>query len=549
MKILKFFLSRSLKQIVIGLIGSLVAAGLYTLGIKTLNLFTTAGADEQGLYLLYLSLLFISSSVITIFISHLTTSHLEQRMVSLRKELSLKILKSNFERAESNRAKFVPVLNTDLIQLSSFAKMMPDAAVAFFQIIGVMNYLVSLSVEMTLSFTLLMVLAFSVVFVLYPVIYRVEKVSAEVRNRLFVSIEALGSGLKDLSLNPKHKDWYVQKEVVTISNDNANLVTKLNTLDVGMTKTIETLILVSLGLVIYILRFITDFDNEGFYTFLTIMLFILPAFVRLATFIKRYKKAQVSMEQIENLDFRFEEIESPARQSMVGTLNAEKNDPIISLKGVKYTYTESEQQFTVGAFDLDVHHNEILLIRGGNGSGKTTLAKILTGLYLPQFGEVRFCKELIRSENLISYRSQFSAVFTDSYVFSNLSYIEDFNLASAQSLLDDLDLNAKVDLQGFKISNTKLSFGQMGRLSLFRTIMEDKDLILLDEWAANQDPHFKEKFYLEIIPALKAKGKTIILISHDDHYYHIADRIVKMRAGTIEKTQINKLPPIKSSSI
>lgn len=100
--------------------------------------------------------------------------------------------------------------------------------------------------------------------------------------------------------------------------------------------------------------------------------------------------------------------------------------------------------------------------------------------------------------------------------------------------MQQLSLNEKITLQELVISDTNLSFGQRGRINLFRALLEDKSIYLFDEWAANQDPHFREKFYSEIIPMLKHKGKTVILISHDDKYYHLADRVVTFSSGRIK---------------
>jgi putative ATP-binding cassette transporter len=64
--------------------------------------------------------------------------------------------------------------------------------------------------------------------------------------------------------------------------------------------------------------------------------------------------------------------------------------------------------------------------------------------------------------------------------------------------------------------------------------LEDRPIYVFDEWAADQDPQFKEIFYFELLARLKAAGKTAIVISHDDRYYHVADRVVKLNYGLIE---------------
>ncbi|NBW70921.1 MAG: ATP-binding cassette domain-containing protein, partial [Bacteroidetes bacterium] len=137
-------------------------------------------------------------------------------------------------------------------------------------------------------------------------------------------------------------------------------------------------------------------------------------------------------------------------------------------------------------------------------------------------------------DNIFEYRNLFAATFTDSHVFQDLRYLslttneEDMKRISALLGIDD-----KIETQHLFISDVDLSFGQRGRLNLLRVLLEDKPIYLFDEWAANQDPYFRSKFYNEILPGLKNKGKTVIVISHDDNYYHLADRIITLSSGTI----------------
>ena len=502
-----------------------------------MNTYIEASTKNQLELLAYLVLAFVVSASLAIITSRFVSIHFENKISELRGEFSLKILRSNFERAENNTPRFVPVLVQDFVALSWFGKNFPDAMVAIFQVIGVLVYMITLSWQMTIAFISIFVLAFGITFLVFPLVYRTEKKFLVWRNKLYAIVEGLSGGLKDLTMNQDHKKWYVEEGIKPVSKVHGKMVANLNILDVGLAKTVETFVLIALGLAIYFLREFSSFEDSQFLQFLTVMLFILPAFIRLSTFFKRMKKAEVALEQIQSFGVKFDDSDNYQLQEGL-QIDRQSDQPLIALKDVKYTYLESEHQFIVGPFLLDVFQNEILLIRGGNGSGKTTLAKVITGLYLPQEGAVELQGEQIKEDNLLSYRNQFSTVFTDSHVFDDLNYIRN-KAEEAKELLEELQLTEKVNLSEMTISNTKLSFGQMGRLNLFRTILEDKPILLLDEWAANQDPHFKEKFYLEIIPRLKAQGKTIILISHDDHYYHIADRIIKMRMGAGEEVVVN----------
>ncbi|HVR09198.1 MAG TPA: ATP-binding cassette domain-containing protein, partial [Thermoanaerobaculia bacterium] len=176
-----------------------------------------------------------------------------------------------------------------------------------------------------------------------------------------------------------------------------------------------------------------------------------------------------------------------------------------------------------------------VFITGGNGSGKSTLGKLLTGLYVPDAGSLRVDGKAVTSENRESYRQLFSAVFADFYLFAGLIGDGAGDLdAMAREYLLRLGLDKKVKIAGGSLSNLDLSQGQRKRLALLVAYMEQRSIYLFDEWAADQDPHFKAIFYHDLLPDLKARGKTVFVISHDDQYYALADRLIKMKDGQIE---------------
>ncbi len=103
-----------------------------------------------------------------------------------------------------------------------------------------------------------------------------------------------------------------------------------------------------------------------------------------------------------------------------------------------------------------------------------------------------------------------------------------YELISLLKLTDKIELDG--DGKGF---NHNLSKGQRKRLALIYALFESKPVIVLDEWAAEQDPAFRRYFYTEMIPFLQERGKTIIIITHDDEYFQYADRIIKFNFGQI----------------
>jgi putative ATP-binding cassette transporter len=135
-------------------------------------------------------------------------------------------------------------------------------------------------------------------------------------------------------------------------------------------------------------------------------------------------------------------------------------------------------------------------------------------------------------------------VFSDFHLFENLHGMEMLD-DQAKHYLKRLQLDHKVQVQDGVLSTTELSQGQRKRLALMTAYLEGRPIYLFDEWAADQDPVFKEVFYYQLLPELKARGKTIIVISHDDRYYHIADRVIKMDSGKI----VHDLPNVPEEAV
>ncbi|MGH7968533.1 MAG: cyclic peptide export ABC transporter, partial [Limisphaerales bacterium] len=208
----------------------------------------------------------------------------------------------------------------------------------------------------------------------------------------------------------------------------------------------------------------------------------------------------------------------------------------LDLKSVLHSYhvEQDDTQFVLGPVSLTFRPGELVFLVGGNGSGKSTLAKIIAGLYIPEAGEMRLDGKLVTDANRDEYRQLFSAVFSDFYLFEHLLGLERPDLdAQARGYLEQLHLNHKVRIRNGALSTTSVSQGQRKRLALLTAYLEDRPFYLFDEWAADQDPHFKSVFYTQLLPELKARGKTVLVISHDDRYFHVADRILKLDYGKL----------------
>lgn len=209
----------------------------------------------------------------------------------------------------------------------------------------------------------------------------------------------------------------------------------------------------------------------------------------------------------------------------------------LRLRGVAFRYESDHDQagFSAGPFDLEVRAGEIVFIVGGNGSGKTTLAKLLCGLYAPDSGTLEVDGAAVATEaDRAALRERFAAVFSEDHLFEDLlGTAPGAAAARGADELRRLRLDLKVSLAGTALSTVDLSQGQRRRLLLLGALLENRPILLLDEWAADQDPEFRRYFYEELLPDFRARGMTVVLISHDDRYFHRADRLVKLDAGRL----------------
>jgi len=203
---------------------------------------------------------------------------------------------------------------------------------------------------------------------------------------------------------------------------------------------------------------------------------------------------------------------------------------------IPHLHPHSEERgFLLGPISLSLQSGKITYIVGGNGSGKSTLAKLITGLYVPQGGSIYLDSIPITDHNREWYRQHFSAIFSDFYLFDRYLGFNHNDLdRDVERYLKQLQLDHKVQVKDGVLSTTRLSQGQRKRLALLTAYLEDRPIYLFDEWASDQEPLFRDLFYKQILVKLKERGKTVIVITHDDRYFHLADHIIKLDYGKVE---------------
>jgi putative ATP-binding cassette transporter len=262
-----------------------------------------------------------------------------------------------------------------------------------------------------------------------------------------------------------------------------------------------------------------------------VLLYIIRPIGDLMISVPPMRQAAISWNRVRQLEGRLTDEQSGPRQP----------DPFghgletLQLRDVCHCYQAgSDDRFILGPISIDIRRGEILFIIGGNGTGKTTLAMLLLGLFEPESGHIALNGVTVTDENRDNYRQRFSAIFSDGHLFEHLPVANSEEAtAAATRYLRALHLPESVRISDGKFSTIHLSMGQRKRLALVSSYLEDRPIYVFDEWAADQDPMFKKVFYSQIAPDLKSRGKTIIIISHDDAYFGYADRTIKLDAGRL----------------
>ncbi|MBC3387416.1 cyclic peptide export ABC transporter [Pseudomonas sp. SWRI12] len=463
-------------------------------------------------------------------------------MTRLRIALCRKILATPLEEVDRRGPPNVlTMLTNDIPQLNTTLIIMPTILVettVFLFGIGYLAYLSWVVLALTVS---LMILGVG----LYLFFF-----SCGVRNTSRVRDEytafneythALVFGLKELKLNGVRRRWFGRSAIEASSTRVAryNFVERLwyTAADNVGQFTLSLLI----GCLLFAAPLVGAVDPKIMTASVLAVLYIMGPLSLLVGAMPLLAAGRVASTRLAEFGFSIngphpEPIETDAPK--VHLLEHKKPWNRIELKAVRMHYQElhAESGFSLGPIDLTVQAGELIYIVGGNGCGKSTLAKLLCGLYIPQEGEILLDGKPVTDESRNDYRDLFSAVFSDFHLFNRLigPDEEDGSPTLARKYLETLGLADKIKIEGQGYSTLKaLSYGQQKRLALVCAYMEDRSVYVLDEWAADQDPPFKKFFYEELLPDLKRRGKTVLIITHDDQYFQLADRIIKLSDGQI----------------
>jgi putative ATP-binding cassette transporter len=351
---------------------------------------------------------------------------------------------------------------------------------------------------------------------------------------LFGSLSHILDGFKEIKMN-KAKSDHVMEDLRHISEDVRSHKTKALIPYADNYIFSVSFFYVLLGIIIFVLPNLTTIDNTAILKLTTAILFIVGPLSNVVSAVSQLTQSNMAIHDIYELEKTLEkhrDSEGLDSQVIIPGIESFKK---ISTHNLYFEYTDRDGSttFSVGPVDLEINRNEVLYIIGGNGSGKSTFLKLLTSLYYPKTGYLKVDDTILSRSNVQSYRELYSIIFSEFHLFDKLYGLSQIDEKRVYDLLKLMEIETKTNYKEGRFTNLELSTGQRKRLALVVTYLEDKEIYVFDEWAADQDPHFREYFYKTLIPDLQKRGKTVIAVTHDDRYFKTASRVLKMDFGKV----------------
>jgi putative pyoverdin transport system ATP-binding/permease protein len=288
-----------------------------------------------------------------------------------------------------------------------------------------------------------------------------------------------------------------------------------------------------LGVMVFVTPVYAPYISAELVEISTAVMFLVTPIFGLMQSLTMLRAAEAAAGQMISLESELASLVEPDNGGSPKAVSADFSE--IRMEAVFFSFPApaGEIPFTLGPLDVSIRRGEVLFITGGNGSGKSTFIKLLAGLYHPKKGRLTIDGREVTPARLSSYRALMAPVFSDFHLFARLYGLDRIDPITAGDLLHWMEMAPAAGLAGDRFTRTDLSAGQRKRLALIAALLETKPILLLDEWAADQDAHFRKKFYREILPELKRRGLTIIAVTHDDRYFDASDRCLHFEEGCL----------------
>lgn len=515
---------------------SIAAAGLSISVIAFIDGYLIPNAADATFFL-YAQ---FSALILLLFIlgtaSHIAITTLGHKLVyQMRRTLIKRILDTHVEHLESlGTARLLASLNSDTTSITAAFIALP--AIIYGLTLSVAGFLYLAWLSLPLFQVIFGWLAFTV-FIGWFLLKRTHAevmLAREAEDALYQDYQAILEGRKELRLNRSRAHRFYDDEFSRDAGRNRDHDIRADIYNGINDNWANAMILGSIGLIFLLTYGAAWAPAEVAITFALTILFLRTPLSNLVMAVPSLVAGNVALLKLKSLDLAEYH---PAFDDQGATLPA--NWKTLDLKDIYYQYhaARGDSGFSVGPLDLSIHRGETIFIIGGNGSGKSTLVRILVGLYNAHGGQIQIGNQVIDETARGSFQHLFSTVFSDFYLFTALLGSDGKHAAQAEinTWLTALAMTDIATVNDGTLVNTQLSQGQRKRLALLVAILEKRPVLVLDEWAADQDPQFRHLFYTYLLPELKNRGITIIAITHDDRYFYTADRVMKMDNGQLQE--------------
>lgn len=515
---------------------------------SALIIFTINESFNRGLeYSKELLVYFIFSLVFFVYTTKLVQGRLiiitNEMMYEKRMNMINKILSSSFQTIENvGFERIYSGLSNDISAISKIPGIVVGFISNFLTVIFCVAYLLSNSFAAFVASLSVIILNFCISIITSRIATKFWEENRDIQDIYFGQMHDLVYGFKELVLSKLRKADF-KKDMEDYSKRSRELTKEADIKFLNFT--IYNLLMYNIifGIVVFIFPlFIIGIQVNDLRETLFMVFYLVGPFRVMMGFIPAFTQVRVNFNRINNLISDLENVSSKECKEIISS-NLDNKQINIRFENAFYSYkvkneetNEEDVEFTLGPVNMEMNTGEIIYITGGNGSGKSTLGRLLCGLYEPQSGTIKLNGDIC---NMVDLNECFSAVFSNYHLFKKLYGVD---IASSKheikELLKMMVIDKKVEInEGGEFQSLNLSTGQKKRLAYIVCCLEDKPFMLFDEWAAEQDPEFRHYFYTELLPLLKKEGKGIIVITHDDRYFNLADKMIKLERGEITKNE------------
>lgn len=529
------FVWKYLKSSLTGLIFATVMSTLSGLGIvfimRNFHHAIKNGISNPTVFFSLVGVGLVCFIVFGLFSEKVLSKITSSIVLQMRIDFCELIFKSEYEEVEGKKKELFSSLISDINGLSRIIEKLPGANRNMVIALAGVIYLITISWQLTIIMVIFFTITYLIILRRNVLAYKFNMASRKSWDAVYHNIHDIIYGIKELSLNSEQKDTFIDNYLKKSGQIEADNKVKMRFFNQTTGKLSEAIMILGVCSMIILSMSVDFLDMSAFAEFLTISLFIVNPLASVSNFTKEMVPLKVFTNHIQEIGIQLSAAEDDSQKERV-EINTSLQP--IQLKEAIYTYKGNgdDSHFHLGPISLQIPANQITIIYGSNGSGKTTLSKVIAGLYKIETGGLYYGDTEIDSKSLQSFRNKISAVFADNHLFKNNDISAD-RIPKVRELLEIFSIDKHVQIEENTVTYKGLSTGQSKRLALVLSMVTDKEIYIFDEWAANQDPQFKKAFYHQLIPQLKKEGKTVVLITHDDQYFDIADHKIHLQEGKV----------------